>query len=317
MGCQCSTAYYSTHSEAYAPNLLIPQTLQNGYMLSFGESSQEIIHLLSGTMEEACSIELREIKETGFLYGKMGFVIFASVKEKAVNARSILLFSCCRVVGKVASDYGHKWVYRDSPKEIDPNFISSWNMSIDPQPRAWEAQFSSGIETIAIISVKEGAVQLGSFDKVGEDLNMVMSIQRKLSYIQSLPGIHALQRPYQPIQDSNFPNYNNSQRLIMQNYEIPSNGLPTKSILLGYNLLHSNGNLGALFTNTPFVQIPYCGPEGIANILQSNNLKGEEYDVAFDEISAVDVKVGILASSMPKDELQDEKHNQDSVASRD
>ncbi|CAA0840681.1 Serine/threonine-protein kinase WNK (With No Lysine)-related [Striga hermonthica] len=237
------------------------------------------------------------------------------------------------VVGKVAADNGHKWVYKDSPKEVDLSFISSWNMSIDPQPRAWEAQFSSGIETIAIISVKEGAVQLGSFDKVGEDINMVTSIQRKLSYIQSLPGIHAIQRPYQPIQDSIFLDYNNSQRLIVQtnefddrkyhmigsigqNYEIPSNGLPTsKSIFLGYNLLHSSGNLGAPFTKTPFVQVPHCGPEGVVNILQNNNnLKGEEYDAAFDDISAFDVKVRILAS-MPNDRLlQDEKHNQDSVA---
>ncbi|KAL3634180.1 hypothetical protein CASFOL_021234 [Castilleja foliolosa] len=116
------------------------------------------------------------------------------------------------LVGKVASDNSHKWVFRDSKPENDPSFISSWNIPIDPQPRAWEAQFSSGIETIAIISVREGAIQLGSFDKVFEDINMVLSIQRKLSYIQSIPGVNAVQRPYQSIQDPNLFNYNNAQR---------------------------------------------------------------------------------------------------------
>lgn len=37
-----------------------------------------------------------------------------------------------RLVGKVASDNSHKWVYRDSPQENDPSFISSWNVSVDP-----------------------------------------------------------------------------------------------------------------------------------------------------------------------------------------
>ncbi|KAL6966138.1 hypothetical protein U1Q18_042079 [Sarracenia purpurea var. burkii] len=104
------------------------------------------------------------------------------------------------LVGKVAADNSHKWVFKDSPTENDPSFITSWNMSIDPQPKAWQFQFHSGIQTIAIISVREGIVQLGSFDKIVEDLNLVISIQRKFSYLQSIPGIYAIQRPYLPIQ---------------------------------------------------------------------------------------------------------------------
>ena len=89
----------------------------------------------------------------------------------------------CRLVGKVAADNSHKWVFRDSTTENDPTFISSWNVSIDAvrgfiyffnfpirplfntkskfsltkivilfpvfiqqQPRAWEVQFNSGIQ---------------------------------------------------------------------------------------------------------------------------------------------------------------------------
>ncbi|KAE9457197.1 hypothetical protein C3L33_10905, partial [Rhododendron williamsianum] len=33
-----------------------------------------------------------------------------------------------------------------------------------------------------------------------EDFNLVISIQRKFSYLQSMPGIYALQRPYLPVQ---------------------------------------------------------------------------------------------------------------------
>lgn len=40
--------------------------------------------------------------------------------------------SCCRLVGKVAADNSHKWVLRDTGNESDPNFISSWNMSMEP-----------------------------------------------------------------------------------------------------------------------------------------------------------------------------------------
>lgn len=37
-----------------------------------------------------------------------------------------------RLVGKVAADNSHKWVFRDTSNEGDPGFISSWNVSIEP-----------------------------------------------------------------------------------------------------------------------------------------------------------------------------------------
>ncbi|XP_019245155.1 PREDICTED: uncharacterized protein LOC109225018 isoform X2 [Nicotiana attenuata] len=85
------------------------------------------------------------------------------------------------VVGKVAADNSHKWVFKDAPNEKDSSFICSWNLPIEPQPRAWEVQFNSGIQVV-------------------EDLNLVVSIQRKFSYLQSIPGIYAIQRPFLPMQ---------------------------------------------------------------------------------------------------------------------
>lgn len=124
--------------------------------------------------------------------GRFGTDVFFKMSHEVYNYGEGL-------VGKVAADNSHKWVFKENPNESDPNLISSWNMSIEP-PRAWEFQFNSGIQTIAIISVREGVIQLGSFDKIVEDLNLVISIQRKFSYLQSIPGIFAIQRPYLPIQ---------------------------------------------------------------------------------------------------------------------
>ena len=36
--------------------------------------------------------------------------------------------------------------------------------------------------------------------QVAEDISLVISIQRKFSFLQSVPGVCAIQRPYLPIQ---------------------------------------------------------------------------------------------------------------------
>ncbi|KAL2242097.1 UNVERIFIED_CONTAM: Protein RICE SALT SENSITIVE 3 [Sesamum indicum] len=212
------------------------------------------------------------------------------------------------LVGKVASDNSHKWVFRDSSTENDPNFISSWNVTIDPQPRAWEAQFSSGIEVV-------------------EDLNMVLSIKRKFSYIQSIPGIYTIQRPYLPVQNPNNFNHDNPHGLMQtngalsgfddkqqmiglkrQNYE-KSDDSPTTSIYLGYNGTQSGYsgalplwsippllpsipyNLGAFFSKIPSVPVPYYAPGVIDHENTLLNSTDHEYRATFDEIPAVYVKV--------------------------
>ncbi|XP_051150846.1 uncharacterized protein LOC127265180 isoform X2 [Andrographis paniculata] len=232
-----------------------------------------------------------------------------------------------RLVGKVASDNSHKWVFRDTPTENDPTFIP-WNVSIDPQPRAWEAQFSSGIETIAIISVREGAIQLGSFDKVFEDLNMVINIQRKFSYLQSIPGIYVIQRPYLPIQTTTPNTFNHINRKVQSNSSVedkhhhhqvtglkrqssPDDGddSPSKSIYLGDNspqnlwsippLLPSMScNIGAFLPKIPQL---YYSPDGENTLINSNHSSILNCVSAFDDIQAVDVKVEEVPVGMPDD----------------
>ncbi|XP_020266719.1 uncharacterized protein LOC109842230 [Asparagus officinalis] len=69
------------------------------------------------------------------------------------------------LIGKVAADHSHKWVSKE-PQEQEINFLSTWNNHVDSHPRTWEAQFRSGIKTIALVAVREGVVQLGSLNKV-------------------------------------------------------------------------------------------------------------------------------------------------------
>ncbi|KAF2324343.1 hypothetical protein GH714_012683 [Hevea brasiliensis] len=86
---------------------------------------------------------------SGCMRGKFGADVFFKMSHEVYNYGEGL-------VGKVAADNSHKWVFRETPSESDPNFISSWNMSIEP---------------------------------IVEDLNLVINVQRKFSYLQSLPGV--------------------------------------------------------------------------------------------------------------------------------
>ncbi|KAJ0038937.1 hypothetical protein Pint_23030 [Pistacia integerrima] len=92
------------------------------------------------------------------------------------------------LIGKVAADHSHKWIYKE-PNDQEINFLSAWHNSADSHPRTWEAQFQSGIKTIALIAVREGVVQLGAVHKVIEDLSYVVLLRKKFSYIESIPGV--------------------------------------------------------------------------------------------------------------------------------
>ncbi|XP_048541265.1 protein RICE SALT SENSITIVE 3 [Triticum urartu] len=92
------------------------------------------------------------------------------------------------LIGKVAADHSHKWIFKEPPEQ-EISLISSWSNPADSQPRTWEAQFQSGIQTIALIAVREGVVQLGSMKKVAEDLSYVVTLRRKFGYLESIPGV--------------------------------------------------------------------------------------------------------------------------------
>ncbi|XP_049347176.1 protein RICE SALT SENSITIVE 3-like [Solanum verrucosum] len=172
------------------------------------------------------------------------------------------------LVGKVAADNSHRWVFKDAPNEKDSNFICSWNMSIEAQPRAWGVQFNSGIQTIAIISVREGIIQLGSFNKVFEDHNLVLSIQRKFSYLQSIPGIYAIQRPFLPIKHPYTYKPNNVTLVNETDYQMDDKNqligskrvheFPFKSINFGYNSPQTMASL-------PLWSMPIAAPSCYGN----------------------------------------------------
>ncbi|KAF5817529.1 putative transcription factor MYC/MYB [Helianthus annuus] len=146
-----------------------------------------------------CDIdECERVGNDGSSKGGFGADIFFKLSHEVYNYGEGL-------IGKIAADNSHKWVFKDGLNEHDPSFISSWNASIDPQPKAWEFHFNSGIKTIAIISTREGIIQLGSFDKIIEDLNLVLSIRRKFSYLRTIPGLFSIQRPFSTVQHSYNP----------------------------------------------------------------------------------------------------------------
>ncbi|XP_062159338.1 protein RICE SALT SENSITIVE 3-like isoform X2 [Alnus glutinosa] len=247
---------------------------------------------------------------SGYMKGRFGTDIFFKMSHEVYNFGEGL-------VGKVAADNSHKWVFRDPPSDGDPSLISSWNVSIEPQPRAWEIQFNSGIQTIAIISVREGVVQLGSFDKIVEDLNLVISIQRKFSYLQSIPGVFTIQRPCLPIQhpyvikpsmqtieshETSLSFYNKRQltrvkRLFGDKTE--DSDSPIKSINLGWNT-PQNGiagqpiwpippllptmpcSLGALLAKLPSVAPYYSTIEAPDTALPDDNIDSSNQRVRVD-----------------------------------
>ncbi|MQM22150.1 hypothetical protein Taro_055198 [Colocasia esculenta] len=91
------------------------------------------------------------------------------------------------LIGKVAADHSHKWVFNE-PQDLGANFLPAWQNPADSHPRTWEAQFQSGIKTITLIAVREGVIQLGAATKM-EDLSYVLLLRKKFSYLESIPGV--------------------------------------------------------------------------------------------------------------------------------
>ncbi|XP_039001590.1 protein RICE SALT SENSITIVE 3-like isoform X2 [Hibiscus syriacus] len=80
------------------------------------------------------------------------------------------------LMGKVASDKCHKWVFKE-PTECEPNVSNYWQSSFDALPPEWTDQFDSGIQTIAVIQAGHGLLQLGSCKIIPEDLHFVLRMR--------------------------------------------------------------------------------------------------------------------------------------------
>ncbi|XP_072093129.1 uncharacterized protein [Arachis hypogaea] len=176
-------------------------TILSGSMLFSGGSSPETTLHQSGRVK-GLMIDQEETEGTGklrILVWEDGFCNFAaSAAAPEINSglQPELFFKMSHeiynygegLIGKVAADHSHKWIYKE-PNEQEINFLSAWHNSADSHPRTWEAQFQSGIKTIALIAVREGVVQLGAVHKVIEDLSYVVLLRKKFSYIESIPGV--------------------------------------------------------------------------------------------------------------------------------
>ncbi|KAH1053629.1 hypothetical protein AAZX31_08G280000 [Glycine max] len=152
------------------------------------------------------------------------------------------------LIGKVAEDQSHKW--------IDINFLSSCNNPADLYPRTWEAQFQSGIKTIALIAVREGVIQLGGVHKVIEDQNYVFLLRKKFSYIESIPGV-LLPHPssFSAYQCCKVEDYGASeQRHFQDNYNNVK--APNELYHDQWGHYYSINSLEALLFNLPSVESP-------------------------------------------------------------
>ncbi|KAJ7523160.1 hypothetical protein O6H91_18G039900 [Diphasiastrum complanatum] len=108
--------------------------------------------------------------------------------KRAFRKMSIQLYNYGEgLMGKVASDKCHKWVFRESPdSEAGP--MNYWQSSFDSHPPEWMDQFSSGIQTIAVIQAGHGLLQLGSCKIVAEDLHFVLRMRYTFESLESHSG---------------------------------------------------------------------------------------------------------------------------------
>ncbi|XP_077220339.1 protein RICE SALT SENSITIVE 3-like isoform X2 [Tasmannia lanceolata] len=96
------------------------------------------------------------------------------------------------LMGKVASDKCHKWVFKE-PSECEPNISNYWQSSFDALPPEWTDQFASGIQTIAVIQAGHGLLQLGSCKIIPEDLHFVLRMRHTFESLGYQSGYYLSQ----------------------------------------------------------------------------------------------------------------------------
>ncbi|XP_042519382.1 protein RICE SALT SENSITIVE 3 isoform X1 [Macadamia integrifolia] len=113
--------------------------------------------------------------------------------RKAFSKMSIQLYNYGEgLMGKVASDKCHKWVFKE-PSECEPNISNYWQSSFDALPPEWTDQFNSGIQTIAVIQAGHGLLQLGSCKIIPEDLHFVLRMRHTFESLGYQSGYYLSQ----------------------------------------------------------------------------------------------------------------------------
>ncbi|GMH24273.1 hypothetical protein Nepgr_026116 [Nepenthes gracilis] len=110
--------------------------------------------------------------------------------RRAFSKMSIQLYNYGEgLMGKVASDKCHKWVFKE-PTEREPNNSNYQQSSFDAIPTDWTDQFESGIQTIAVIQAHHGLLQLGSCKIIPEDLHFVLKMRQAFESIGYQSGFY-------------------------------------------------------------------------------------------------------------------------------
>ncbi|KAG8364914.1 hypothetical protein BUALT_Bualt18G0048000 [Buddleja alternifolia] len=113
--------------------------------------------------------------------------------RKAFSKMSIQLYNYGEgLMGKVASDKCHKWVFKE-PTECETNISNYWQSSFDAIPTEWTEQFESGIQTIAVIQAGHGLLQLGSCKIIPEDLHFVLRMRHTFESLGYQSGFYLSQ----------------------------------------------------------------------------------------------------------------------------
>ncbi|KAF3961002.1 hypothetical protein ACB098_06G069100 [Castanea mollissima] len=135
--------------------------------------------------------------EDGFCRGRVGDCLEEIDGEDPVrrsfSKMSIQLYNYGEgLMGKVASDKCHKWVFKE-PTECEPNISNYWQSSFDALPPEWTDQFDSGIQTIAVIQAGHGLLQLGSCKIIPEDLHFVLRMRHTFESLGYQSGFYLSQ----------------------------------------------------------------------------------------------------------------------------
>ncbi|KAK1324373.1 hypothetical protein QJS10_CPA01g00591 [Acorus calamus] len=121
--------------------------------------------------------------EDGFCLGREGECLEEIDGEdpvrKAFSKMSIQLYNYGEgLMGKVASDKCHKWVFKE-PSESEPNISNYWQSSFDA--------------TIAVIQAGHGLLQLGSCKIIPEDLHFVLRMRHTFESLGYQSGFYLSQ----------------------------------------------------------------------------------------------------------------------------
>ncbi|CAN1335335.1 Protein RICE SALT SENSITIVE 3 [Linum perenne] len=205
--------------------------------------------------------------------------------RKAFSKMSIQLYNYGEgLMGKVASDKCHKWVFKEPSSESEQNISNYWQSSFDAIPTEWTDQFESGIQTIAVIQAGHGLLQLGSCKIIPEDLHFVLRMRHTFESLGYQSGFYLSQQLFSSTRNNNSSSSSSSilpskQSLIpppLFNY----GQRPMPSTFASPNFQNPGGRMGGGFQQQAKEEPPHMfmhpnseGMMGGGGVEQENDIK--------------------------------------------